>query len=257
MTEKSTAGEAVETPAAQELDDPRLVELLHNGGSDAYATLYGRHAYVARRLATYLGTRDEANEVVTEAFARTLELMRSGSESDTSFRAHLLATIRQESQRRATRRLALAAEDDARSVIAPFGRLVGDSLGGSAVLAAYRSLPRHWRVVLWRLDVEGETPQDLAGELDLPLNEVSASIYRVRTALRLDYVQQRAKRDAPTSGNPCQETRAQLPALLRRTLSERDQVRVHAHLQTCSECMSFHLEPQRTSTGANGSPPTG
>jgi hypothetical protein len=111
--------------------------------------------------------------------------------------------------------------------------------------------------VLWHLDVEGRKPHELAEVLELSPNGVSALVYRARSALREAYLHQHIRTDIVPGAPACGWTQDRLAALVRSTLSDRDQERVHAHLVTCDACMAVHLELREAGIGLRGAPPAG
>jgi RNA polymerase sigma factor (sigma-70 family) len=218
--------------------------LARRDDQEAYAALFTRHSHAAHRLARHLGQRDEAEDVVAEAFAQVLDLVKRGKGPDRAFRAYLFTTIRHESARRLRthRRIVPTDDDDQIDSIVPLGDGELDEFEKSAIRAAYESLPKRWRTVLWRLDVEGYTPRELGPLLGLSPNSVSAMVYRARSALREAYLHQHVKSESPASGPACRDVRDKLSGLVRRTSSMREQQKVHAHLQGCRDCMAIYLD---------------
>jgi hypothetical protein len=97
-----------EIPAAQDLDDARLLDLVRAGDVGAYEVLRQRHEQAARRLARELLVSPvEIDEVVAETFARVLDVLGRGGGPTGAFRAYVLSATRRvcddrlDSQRRA------------------------------------------------------------------------------------------------------------------------------------------------------------
>ncbi|MET1038169.1 MAG: sigma-70 family RNA polymerase sigma factor [Aeromicrobium sp.] len=229
-----------------ELDDGELLALTRSGNQDAYAALFERYSYAALRLARHLGQKDESDDVVSESFAQVLDLLNRGKGPDRAFRAYLFTTVRHECGRRAKARQRVMPTDDDDQIDAPveFGAGRLDMFERTAIRAAYESLPARWRTVLWHLDVEGRKPNELGPLLDLSPNSVSALVYRARSGLREAYVQQHVNEDEQAGSQVCLEHRAKLSAFVRRTASARDQEKIHAHLQTCKDCLAIYLDLQ-------------
>lgn len=240
--------DAVNVPGAGrelvDLDDGTLLAQARAGSSEAYAALFSRHSYAAHRLARHLGQREDADDVVSEAFAQVLDLLGRGKGPETAFRAYLFTTVRHECARRAKARKRVTPTDDLQQIdsAVAFGNGDLDDFERATIRAAYESLPSRWRAVLWHLDVEGRKPSDLGPLLDLSANSVSALVYRARAGLREAYLQQHVKQDQPDDSRTCAEHRAKLSAFVRRTATARDQQRVHAHLQSCGDCMAIYLD---------------
>jgi RNA polymerase sigma factor (sigma-70 family) len=225
-------------------DDGSLLAMARAGSSEAYATLFSRHSYAAHRLARHLGQREDSDDVVSEAFAQVLDLLGRGKGPETAFRAYLFTTVRHECARRAKARKRVTPTDDLQQIDSAVAFANGelDDFERAAIRAAYESLPSRWRTVLWHLDVEGRKPSELGPLLDLSANSVSALVYRARAGLREAYLQQHVKQDHPGDSRACAEHRAKLSAFVRRTASDRDQQSVHAHLETCGDCMAIYLD---------------
>lgn len=229
-----------------ECDDGALLAMARAGHQEAYATLFGRYSYAAHRLARHLGQKEDSDDVVSEAFAQVLDLLGRGKGPERAFRAYLFTTIRHECGRRAKARKRVTPTDDLGQIDTPvaFGNGELDGFERSAIRAAYESLPDRWQTVLWHLDVEGSKPHELSPLLDLSPNSVSALVYRARAGLREAYLQQHVKDGGPDDTSACAEHRAKLSAFVRRTASARDQERVHAHLESCGDCMAIYLDLQ-------------
>jgi len=227
-----------------ELDDAALLAMARTGHQEAYAALFSRYSYSAHRLARHLGQKEDSDDVVSEAFAQVLDLLGRGKGPERAFRAYLFTTVRHECARRAKARKRVVPTDDMQQIdtTVAFGDGQLDSFERSAIRSAYESLPARWQTVLWYLDVEGRKPHELGPLLDLSPNSVSALVYRARAGLREAYLQQHVKDDADSS--TCLEHRAKLSAFVRRTASARDQERIHAHLESCSQCMAVYLDLQ-------------
>lgn len=169
------------------VDDAQLVRSVRDGDVDAYGGLFVRHKAVARRVATRHGRAIEAEDVVAEVFARVLGQIRSGGGPTTSFRAYLLTAVRHEAGRRA----AVARRCEPVADLEPWSVTVEMPDVDDRLRDAYAALPPRWRRTLWLLEVEGRRPHELASELGLSANAVSALGYRARVALRSAYLDRR------------------------------------------------------------------
>jgi RNA polymerase sigma factor (sigma-70 family) len=166
--------------------DDELVRAMRGGDDEAYGELFARHAAVARRVASRAGPFGDADDVVAEVFASVLGQLRSGRGPTKSFRAYLLTAVRHEAGRRA--RLARRCEPVAD--LEPWSATASPSSeADDHIREAYATLPERWRRTLWQLDVEGRRPRELAAELGLTANAVSALGYRARSALRSAYLE--------------------------------------------------------------------
>lgn len=230
--------------ALAELEDGELLSMARSGHQDAYAALFARYSYAAHRLARHLGQKEDSDDVVSEAFAQVLDLIGRGKGPERAFRAYLFTTVRHECGRRAKARRRVVPTDDVAQIDTPVefgdGRL--DEFERSVVQGAYESLPVRWRTVLWHLEVEGRKPHEIGPLLDLSPNSVSALVYRARAGLREAYLQQHVRDDGPADSHVCREVRPRVSALVRRSVSEREQERIHAHLGSCQDCMAVYLD---------------
>lgn len=167
------------------MDDDELVRSVRGGDAEAYGVLFTRHGDVARRVAVRHGRPVDADDVVAEIFTGVLAQIRSGRGPSRAFRAYLLTAIRHEAVRRAVaaRRCEPVAD------LEPWSTDVEAPARDDRLRAAYASLPERWRLTLWQLEVEGRRPHELAPELGLTPNAVSALGYRARAALRSAYLE--------------------------------------------------------------------
>lgn len=167
------------------MDDDDLVTAARGGDIEAYGVLFVRHRAVAGRVAVRHGRAVEADDVVAEVFVRVLDQIRAGRGPTQVFRAYLLAAIRHEAMRRsvAAQRCRPLADPEHWAVVDDAPE-VDDRL-----VEAYATLPDRWRSALWQLEVEGRRPRELARELGLTPNAVSALGYRARAALRTAYLE--------------------------------------------------------------------
>lgn len=234
--------DAINLDGLEELDDNHLLTLAREGHQEAYAALFSRYSYAGVRLARHLGQREDSEDVVAEAFAQVLDLVRRGKGPDRAFRAYLFTTIRHEAGRRAKARQRVVATDEIEQLDepVPFGGGELDTFERTAVRAAYESLPERWRTVLWHLEVEGRKPQELGPLLDLTPNSVSALVYRARAGLREAYLTHHLNQDQETVASECDFTRGAMAAYVRGTSSKRDSHKVATHLAECASCTAAH-----------------
>jgi len=182
----------VATALSPECTDAELSEAVRAGRIQAYDDLYRRHLPAARRLARRLTPSSwEADDLVSEAFARELDTLRCGRGPGVAFRAYLLTTLRNAryDQTRRDRRLEFSAEMAEYDRGVPFRDVLVEQSEAAQVARAYARLPERWQLVLWHTEVCGESPAQLAAEYGLTANCVSALAYRARAGLREAYRQ--------------------------------------------------------------------
>lgn len=231
-----------------DLQTAELIALVRSDHPDAFAALYDRYAYSAHRLARHLGMRDEAEDVVSDAFARILDLVKRGKGPVDNFRGYLFTTVRHEAASRAKARARVLPTDDDAAIdtAVPFDANRLDNFERTTIRAAYESLPERWRTVLWHMEVEGYKPQQVAESLDMSPNSVSALVYRARSGLRQAYLDQHVAA-APQDSQRCAATRARLASLVAQTATARDTVKANTHLLECESCRSALDELRATS----------
>jgi len=168
------------------LTDGELVLLTRGGSTEAYAVLFRRHVPLLRAAARRFVRAADVDDVVAEAFATTFDQLKRGRGPTTSVRAYLLTVVRHEAGRRAVRERPLVPVDDIEVWAARFAGVEAD-LDHDEVGRAFRRLPARWQRLLWQLEIEGRRPRDLADELGLTPNAVSALGKRARAGLRRAY----------------------------------------------------------------------
>ncbi|WP_211190199.1 sigma-70 family RNA polymerase sigma factor [Actinomycetospora sp. TBRC 11914] len=231
-----------------------------HASSSAFATLYDRHRDAARGLARQLArSPSDADDLVSAAFARLLEILRAGGGPTEAFRAYLLTSLRHLAydRTRAERRLDLTEDmgevigiDPERTVI-PFTDPAVAGLERSLAARAFATLPERWQAVLWHLEVEGDSPADIAPLFGLTANAVSALGYRAREGLRQAYLQEHLAGGAatPPRDRRHRETEEKLGAYTRGGLSKRDAAKVEEHLRECAECRALAGELREVNSG--------
>jgi RNA polymerase sigma factor (sigma-70 family) len=235
--------------------DAELITSVRDGDVDAYGALYERHVNAAYNLARQL-TRSgsEADDLVSEAFARVLDTLRGGRGPDSAFRAYLLTSLRHLAydKTRRDRRLELAEDVEAVSGIdtekisSPFKDTAIAGLERSLAARAFERLPERWQAVLWHTEIEGQTPAEVAPILGLTANGVSALAYRAREGLRQAYLQVYL---AETASLRCRATVDKLGAWTRGGLSKRETAQVEAHLDECDRCRALAAELADVNSG--------
>lgn len=227
-------------------DDARLIEAVRRGDIAAYGDLYARHVDSARNLARQLSrTVTEADELVSEAFIRVLQVLCAGGGPDSAVRAYLLTALRHTAydRTRKERRVELCEDItetvDPALVSVPFDDTVTTSAERALAKKAFVGLPDRWRKVLWLTEVEGQTPAEVAPSLGLTPNGVSALAYRAREALRQGYLQAHL---AAAQANQCGPTIEVLGSWTRSGLPKRQAREVEAHLDECASCRALSAE---------------
>ncbi|MFJ2552043.1 sigma-70 family RNA polymerase sigma factor [Microbacterium sp. NPDC087591] len=224
---------AGETPDS--LSDQELVERVRDQDSGAYAELWRRHAgpaYSVARTFDYL----DADDIVSEAFARVLRSIKAGGGPTTGFRPYLIMAVRNVGRRWYVRESSIAVGDFEYVIdpAAPEGELSAvENFEGGAALEAFRGLPARWQEVLWYSEVDGMKPRDISVLLGVAPNAVSALIVRAKRGLRDGWI------TAQLSGAKtpeCRDALKDMGAHTRDGLSARARATLESHLSSCPTC---------------------
>jgi RNA polymerase sigma factor (sigma-70 family) len=231
--------------------DTALLAAVRAGDAAAYGVLYERHRAAARALACAL-VHDpaDADDLVAETFAKVFATLRAGRGPLVAFRAYVNTTLRHVSYHRARRDRRLEFTDDLTRYDSgqPFLDPALDRLERTYAARAFRALPDRWRDVLWRTEVEGASPAEVAPQLGLTPNAVAVLAHRAREGLRRLYLQQHvATADSPE----CRWAGDRLGGRVRGRLAQRDSVRLEAHLAWCTACRAQLAEVTEIAQGGN------
>ncbi len=231
-----------EIPAAQDLDDARLLDLVRAGDIGAYEVLRQRHEQAARRLARELLVSPvEIDEVVAETFARVLDVLGRGGGPTGAFRAYVLSATRRVCDDRldSQRRQIPAAAHEPRDPGDPFVDTAVASLDRSLIARAFMSLPERWCAVLWHAEIERASLAEVAPIFGLTRNSVAALRQRAKEGLRHAYLQMYV---AKVTRPECTPVAERLGAFVRDSLSKRETATVSQHLDDCEDCRAAFTE---------------
>ncbi len=234
-----------------ELSDAELISSVRGGDVSSYGDLFARHRDAATRLARQLVSQSDADDLVSEAFAKVLNVLLAGGGPDVAFRAYLLTAVRRlhVDKIRATNRAMPTDDLTPYDEGEPFKDTVIAGFEGGAAARAYASLPERWQLVLWHLEVEGQKPAEIAPLLGMTPNSVSALAYRAREGLRQAYLQMHS---ADLTDADCRWTHDKLGAYVRKGLSRRDAAKVEEHLRNCRKCTALFMELSEVNSSMAG-----
>src|SRR4051794_19908259 len=226
---------------SRDLSDAELISSVRGGDVSAYGALFARPRDAATRLARQLVSAPDADDLVSEAFAKVLNVLLAGGGPDVAFRAYLLTAVRRlhVDKIRLTNRAMPTDDLSPYDEGEPFKDTVIAGFEGGVAARAYASLPERWQLVLWHLEVEGQKPAEVAPLLGMTPNSVSALAYRAREGLRQAYLQMHS---ADISDADCQWVHDRLGAYVRKGLSRRDSAKVEEHLRSCRKCTALFIE---------------
>ena len=220
--------------------DAELITSVRVGDTSAYEELYHRHVDAAMAVARHLANnKADAEDVVSEAFARVLSALQRGAGPEMAFRPYLLTSVRNAfyDRLRKDKRVDVTDEvpEDLGMVLAAAAANENDA-ERRLVVTAFASLPERWQLVLWHTEVEGRTPAEVGPLLGLAPNAVAALAYRAREGLRQAYLNAHIQAKPPAE---CAEFVPKLGAYVRDDLSNRDRKKVEDHLAGCERCRAI------------------
>jgi RNA polymerase sigma factor (sigma-70 family) len=230
-----------DTVTLQETGDAELISAVRGGDLSAYGPLFERHVEAARRLARQLVGQADADDLVSDAFAKVLRVLQGGGGPDVAFRAYLLTSIRRlhVDKIRANSRLHSTDDMEAFDPGVPFRDTAVEGFESAAAAKAFASLPERWQAVLWHTEVEGQKPAEVAALLGMTPNSVSALAYRAREGLRQAFLNSHAM---DVDDDACAWTHQHLGGYIRNGISKRDAGKVEKHIDECRKCMAIYLE---------------
>ncbi|WP_326948889.1 sigma-70 family RNA polymerase sigma factor [Amycolatopsis sp. NBC_01307] len=220
-------------------DDAVLIEAVRGGDVAAYGRLYDRHYVAARRVAAAIAAdAAERDDLIAEGFTRVLRILRSGEGPNEDFRPYLLTTIRNTmiTWRRHDASVSVVAEVPDVLPSAGSDEQVGSRLHATVAAAAFAGLPERWRIVLWRTEIEGESPARIARDLGMSPNSVAALAYRAREGLRQAYLDQHVP---ASQRRNCRDVGGQLGRWVRDGIGHHKASRIRTHLDGCADCQEL------------------
>ncbi|WP_233226032.1 sigma-70 family RNA polymerase sigma factor [Amycolatopsis sp. CA-126428] len=216
--------------------DAALIAAVRGGDIAAYGELYDRHLPAARRVAAAIAAdHAERDDLIAEGFTRVLRILRNGEGPDEDFRPYLLTTIRNTmiSWRRRDATISPVAEVPDVLPSASSDEPVGNRMHATVAADAFAGLPERWRTVLWRTEIDGESPAKIAEDLGMTPNGVAALAYRAREGLRQAYLDQHVPEARRRN---CKNVSAQLARWVRDDISDLKAHRITIHLDRCADC---------------------
>jgi RNA polymerase sigma factor (sigma-70 family) len=248
--------------------DADLIARVRDGDHDAYSMLYRRHVDAARRLArACCRSVQDADDVTADVFVSVLAAILHGKGPTDSFRPYLLRSIRNASANlgRAGRGAAAVQLD-----LHVGDAAVEESAGGRAaelrvalstedhdletaderrlVAIAMRSLPEHYRSLLWQTEVENRSHEQIGRARGMSQASVATTALRARRAFCRAFLEAHLGDATEPSDRPSEPARAcsgirhLLAAFVRDECSPRRTRAVTEHLAMCATCRSSYRE---------------
>lgn len=227
-------------PASQALpsSDAELIKAVASGNAAAYATLHERHIAAARILARRVApSAVEAEEVLSETFARLHGVLRRGEGPAEALRPFLLTAVRRVAQERSSAG-GTGADDDIPSLGEPlFVDPEAADLEDARLALAFRALPERHRAVLWHTEIEQADPAEAAALLGLTADGVAGLGDQARAGLRQEYLKQ-----YDVARDDCKAVSGKLGQHLANATRGGDEAMVQRHLRGCRECRAVAIE---------------
>lgn len=222
--------------------DRDLLARVREGDDSAYGELFSRHADAIRRFSLrHVREAAEADDLTAESFFRMLQAIRRGSGPTDHVRTYLFTVARRVAWEWSGRRRDVPVEDEELGRrVEPVSDNATSRAEHNLITRAFSSLPERWRVVLWRVEVEGERPATVAPHFGLSPNAMSALARRAREGLRAAYLQAHLAADDGRSS--CAAIRSKLGTYTAGGVQGVEERRIRAHLDTCSACTQLYTE---------------
>ncbi|GGN00462.1 hypothetical protein GCM10011609_43540 [Lentzea pudingi] len=222
--------------------DRDLLARVREGDDSAYGELFSRHADAIRRFSLrHVREAAEADDLTAESFFRMLQAIRRGSGPTDHVRTYLLTVARRVAWEWSGRRRDVPVEDEELGRrVEPVSDNANSRAEHNLITRAFSSLPERWRVVLWRVEVEGERPATVAPHFGLSPNAMSALARRAREGLRAAYLQAHLAADDGRSS--CAAIRSKLGTYTAGGVQGVEERRIRAHLDACSACTQLYTE---------------
>ncbi|MBZ6375581.1 sigma-70 family RNA polymerase sigma factor [Kocuria palustris] len=236
-------------PEDEAIADEALLDSARAGDESSYAALYERHRSTALNVAR-MHTRNvhDAEDLVSEAFARILSVLRRGGGPRKYMRSYLVTTIGRLAvdHGMAAGRVRPSEDEAELDRSEEFDDVVVRQCEAAVVATAYGSLPERWQAVLWHTEIEGMKPAAVAEELQISPNAVSALAKRARQGLQSAYLQAQVSAEATDA---CPEYAGELGAFAAGTLASRRRAKLQQHLDACPRCTAEYLQLEDVGVG--------
>ena len=230
------------TSHASPSSDAELIKAVGSGNAAAYATLHERHVAAARILARHVtASSAEAEEVLSETFARLHSVLRRGDGPAEALRPFLLTAVRRVAQERGTSGTGSAAADgEIPSLGEPlFVDPEAAELESARLALAFLALPERQRTAVWHTEIEQSDPAEAAVLLGLTVDGVAGLRDQARAGLRQVYLKQYT---SDVARGDCKAVASKLGRHLANATRGGDEAMLQRHLRGCRECRAVVIE---------------
>lgn len=220
--------------------DAELLRALRDGDRSAYVVLWERHIGAALRQASRL-LPSRAEDLVSEAFLAIYQQVTTSDKGpEFAFRSYLKAVIRNIAIRWRTEAYRVDDSVDADRIdFRDALSLVEREADANELLGAFQELPERWQRVLWLSEVADVARPEIAKQLGIKPNAVSALQRRARSGLKVQWL----TRQVPLM---LRSDRSHAAHLMPRHLSDpEDQSltrQITTHVETCTMCSELLVD---------------
>ncbi len=220
--------------------DEALLQAVREGNLESFGDLYERYYPRARAIAAgHTGDQDRLDDMVSEAFARILQALKNGKGPRSYMGAYLATTIAHlagEYGMLAEREI--PSQADHMESMESLDETVLKLHGSAEAITAFTSLPERWQKVLWLTEIEAKKPREVAADMNLTANAVSALAVRARESLKEGFL--RAHQSSPATAD-CDRYHAYISPYVRGSLSAKRAQALQAHMEDCRYCTTDYL----------------
>lgn len=227
-------------PATGGPTDELLLSDVREGKLDSFGVLYERYVSMARAIAyKHTSNNTLSEDIVSEAFVRVLQALKSGKGPRTFMGGYLATTIAHlAAENGLIAQKEVPSEEEHLESMGSLDETVLKLHESDELISAFTGLPERWQTVLWMTEVEDKKPREVAQIMNLSSNAVSALAARARESLREGFL--RAHQNAPKT-DECAQYSPHLSSMVRGSLTKKRSEALRLHLSVCSYCTSEYL----------------
>lgn len=225
--------------------DAALIERAREGDTAAFGELWKRHHKAGLNAARSIAPHLDADDLVSDAFAKILVRLDQGDGPTSGFRPYLYQVIRNSAAdvfRKADREI-LEADFEEFAETTVESEDTARVFNLAATGRAFNSLPERHREVLWYTEVEGLPPRKAAPILGISASAVAALSMRARNGLRAAWLLEHVR--DPELRQACRDAIENLAKYHRRQLSAAEREAVDVHVTACPNCSDLMDEAER------------
>ncbi|WP_432144099.1 RNA polymerase sigma factor [Streptomyces sp. bgisy084] len=215
--------------------DSELVEATRQGKMDAYGELWIRYAHTALKLVQSL-TRCNAEDIVSESFARILRHLRAGKGPTSNFRAYLFATVRTlivDGSRAKSADTVLIGDPEQLAALAGATAAPEPCDAADVAKSSWNSLDKRDQSLVWASAVQGYSSSEIGVKLGIPTTQASVWLHRARKRLRTAFL----TAHIPATDDPvCAAHRRRFAPYLAGKSSGRRRSQLVGHIAACAPC---------------------